>query len=78
MCEGCKEKIKLSLFTDGMAAYIKKSQRLDKRLLELIDNCSEVAEYTVKHTQVSCFPLLAVKNWKLKTTPFTLTPKLNA
>lgn len=47
MCEGWKEKIKLSLFTDGMTVYIKKSQRLDKRLLELIDSCSKVAEYTV-------------------------------
>lgn len=46
MCEGWKGKIKLSLFTDGMTVYIKKSQRLDKRLLELIDSCSKVAEYT--------------------------------
>lgn len=47
MYEDWKEKIKLSLFTDGMTVYIKKSQRLDKRLLELIDNCRMVAEYTV-------------------------------
>ena len=47
MYEDWKEKIKLSLFTDGMTVYIKKSQRLDKRLLELRDNCRMVAEYTV-------------------------------
>ena len=42
-----KEEVKLSLFADDMILYIKNAKYSTKKLLELINDFSKIAEYKI-------------------------------
>ena len=72
-----KEEVKLSLFADDMILYIENSKNSTRKLLELTNECSEVAGYKNQHTEIPCIPI----HWKWEnreikeTIPFTIATK---
>ena len=47
-----KEKVKLSLFADDMILYIENPEDASRKLLELINEYSKVAEYKSNNTEI--------------------------
>ena len=73
-----KEEVKLSLFADDMILFIENPKDSTRKLLELINEYSKVAEYKI-NTQKSC-PFLHTNNEKTEreikeTIPFTIAMK---
>ena len=75
-----KEEVKLSLFADNMILYIENPKDSTRKLLELINEYSNVAGYKI-NTQKS-LAFLYINNEKTKReikeiTPFTIATKKN-
>ena len=73
-----KEEVKLSLFADNMILYIENPKDSTRKLLELINEYSEVSGYKI-NTQKS-LPFLYTNNEKTEreikeTIPFTIATK---
>ena len=51
-----KEEVKLSLFADDMIFYIENPKDSTRKLLELINEYSKVAEYKI-NTEIPCIPI---------------------
>ena len=73
-----KEEVKLSLFADDMILYIENPKDSTRKLLELINEYSKVAEYKINTQKSRAF--LYTNNEKTereikKTIPFTIATK---
>ena len=73
-----KEEVKLSLFADDMILYIENSKDTTRKLLELINEYSKVAEYEIKTQKSLAF--LYTNNERTEreikeTIPFTIVTK---
>ena len=73
-----KEEVKLSLFADDMILYIENPKDSTRKLLELINEYSKVAEY--KNNTQKSLAFLYTNNEKIEreiqeTIPFTITTK---
>ena len=51
-----REEVKLSLFADDMILYIENPNHSTRKLLELINEYSKVAEYKI-NTEIPCIPI---------------------
>ena len=51
-----KEEVKLSLFADDMIVYIEEPKDSTRKLLELINEYSNVAGYKI-NTEIPCIPI---------------------
>ena len=61
-----KEEIKLSWFAAAMMVYVENSKELVKKLLELISNCSKIANTKLIYKSQLLSYILATKKWNLK------------
>ena len=61
-----KEEVKLSLFADDMILYIENSKDTTRKLLELINEYSKVAEYEIKIQKSLAFLSLTMRKQEEK------------
>ena len=61
-----KEEVKLSLFANDMILYIENPKESIRKLLELISEFSNVAEYKINMQKSLAFYILTMKNQKEK------------
>ena len=68
-----KEEVKLSLFADAMALYTEKPKESMKKLLELINEFSKIAEYNIQKPVTFLYANNVLTERKIKKTiPFTI------
>ena len=72
-----KEEVKLSLFADDMILYIENRKDSTRKLLELINEYTKVAEYKVNTQKSLAFPYNNQKTEReiKETIPFTIAMK---